>query len=303
MNGMRPHKGILAALAAYLLWGFFPIYWKSIRMVPAYEILCHRVVWSLIFLIILLALTKRWIWLKPLLMKPKLILPFAGSGFILAFNWLIYIWGVNSGYIVETSLGYFINPLVNVLLGVIFLKERLRHVQWLSISIAFGGVLYLTFQYGQFPWIALGLAFSFGFYGLLRKTASLASLEGLSLEMSILFLPALLFILYFESHGMGSFLSGNITVKTLLPVSGLVTSIPLLFFAFGARKVTLTTLGLLQYIAPSLQLMVGVFIYHESFPKVRMIGFLFIWIALLIYSIEGIWNAKSFRNRKTQESI
>ncbi len=286
-------------MTAYALWGFFPIYWKSIQIVPAYEILCHRVVWSLGFLIVLLTITKRWKWLRPLLLNPKLMLPFMGSGFILAFNWLIYIWGVNSGYIVETSLGYFINPLINVLLGVIFLKEKLRKMQWLSISIAFAGVLYLTFQYGQFPYIALALAFSFGFYGLLRKTASLSSLEGLSLEMTILFLPAILFIFYFESEGIGSFLIGNAVVKTLLPVSGLVTSIPLLFFAFGARNVTLTTLGLLQYIAPSIQLVVGVFIYQESFPKVKMIGFLFIWIALLIYSVEGVWVAKKHpRKRK-----
>jgi chloramphenicol-sensitive protein RarD len=171
------------------------------------------------------------------------------------------------------------------------------------VAIAFCGVLYLTFMYGQFPWIALTLAFSFGFYGLLRKTASLPSLEGLSLEMSILFLPALFFIFYFESQGLGSFMSGGPIVKTLLPVSGLVTSIPLLFFAFGARNVTLTTLGLLQYVAPSLQLMVGVLIYHESFPRIRFIGFLFIWVALLIYSIEGVWTAKLSSNRKAKRFI
>ena len=291
-------KGVLAALSAYLLWGFFPIYWKSIHTVPAFEILCHRVVWSMLFLIIILSLRKHWKWLRPALAVPKTILPFVASAFILAGNWLTYIWGVNSGHIVETSLGYFINPLVNVLLGVVFLKERLRKIQWFSIAMAFAGVLYLTFQYGQFPWIALTLAFSFGFYGLIRKTARLSSLEGLSVEMAILFIPALFFIFYFESQGSGSFLTGNVITKTLLPVSGLVTSIPLLLFAFGARNITLTTLGLLQYVAPTLQLMVGVFIYMESFPQTRMIGFTFIWIALLIYSVEGVWVAKSSRNKK-----
>lgn len=281
-------KGVLAALAAYLLWGFFPIYWKSIHTVPAFEILCHRVVWSMLFLIIILSIRKHWSWLRPALTSPKTILPFVVSAFILAGNWLTYIWGVNSGHIVETSLGYFINPLVNVLLGVVFLKERLRKIQWLSIAMAFIGVLYLTFQYGQFPWIALTLAFSFGFYGLMRKTARLASLEGLSVEMAVLFLPALVFISYFEYNGSGSFLAGSAFTKTLLPVSGLVTSIPLLLFAHGARKITLTTLGLLQYIAPTLQLMVGVFIYMESFPRTRIIGFTFIWVALLVYSIEGL---------------
>lgn len=278
----------MAALSAYLLWGFFPIYWKSIHTVPAFEILCHRVVWSMLFLIIILSIRKHWNWLKPALTVPKTILPFVASAFILAGNWLTYIWGVNSGHIVETSLGYFINPLVNVLLGVVFLKERLRKIQWLSITMALIGVLYLTFQYGQFPWIALTLAFSFGFYGLMRKTARLASLEGLSVEMAILFLPALVFISYFEYNGSGSFLAGSAFTKTLLPVSGLVTSIPLLLFAYGARNITLTTLGLLQYIAPTLQLMVGVFIYMENFPKTRIIGFTFIWTALLVYSIEGL---------------
>jgi chloramphenicol-sensitive protein RarD len=281
-------KGVLAALSAYLLWGFFPIYWKSIHAVPAFEILCHRVVWSMLFLIIILSIRKHWNWLRPALTAPKTILPFVASGFVLAGNWLTYIWGVNSGHIVETSLGYFINPLVNVLLGVVFLKERLRRIQWLSIAMAFTGVLYLTFQYGQFPWIALTLAFSFGFYGLMRKTARLASLEGLSVEMAVLFLPALIFISYFEYNGSGSFLAGSAFTKTLLPVSGLVTSIPLLLFAYGARNITLTTLGLLQYIAPTLQLTVGVFIYMESFPKTRIIGFTFIWVALLVYSIEGL---------------
>ena len=291
-------KGVLAALSAYLLWGFFPIYWKSIHTVPAFEILCHRVVWSMLFLIIILSVRKHWNWLRPALAAPKTILPFVASAFILAGNWLTYIWGVNSGHIVETSLGYFINPLVNVLLGVIFLKERLRKIQWLSIVMAFIGVLYLTFQYGQFPWIALTLAFSFGFYGLMRKTARLSSLEGLSVEMAVLFLPALVFISYFESQGSGSFLAGSAFTKTLLPVSGLVTSIPLLLFAYGARNITLTTLGLLQYIAPTLQLMVGVSIYLESFPKTRIIGFTFIWLALFVYSIEGLLVAKSRKNMK-----
>ena len=288
-KGLRFHKGILSAITSYLLWGFFPIYWKSIKVVPVYEILCHRVVWSLFFLIILLSIRKHWKWLKTAFAAPKMVLPFVASAAIIAGNWLTYIWGVNSGYIVETSLGYFINPLVNVLLGVVFLKERLRRIQWFSIITAFLGVLYLTFQYGQFPWIALTLAFSFGFYGLIRKTAQFASMEGLSIEIALLFIPALFFIFYFESHGTGSFLSGSYTIKTLLPLSGIITSVPLLFFAFGARNVTLTTLGLLQYIAPTLQLMVGVFIYNESFPKIRLIGFLFIWIALVIYSLEGIW--------------
>lgn len=300
-KGLQSHKGILSALTAYLLWGFFPIYWKSIKVVPVYEILCHRVVWSLLFLIILLSIRKHWKWLKPALVVPKTILPFVGSAVIIAGNWLTYIWGVNSGYIVETSLGYFINPLVNVLLGVVFLKEKLRRIQWISIIIAFLGVLYLTFQYGQFPWIALTLAFSFGFYGLIRKTARLASMEGLSIEMAILFIPALFFIIHFESHGSGSFLSGNYTIKTLLPLSGIITSVPLLFFAFGARNITLTSLGLLQYVAPTLQLLVGVYIYNESFPKIRLIGFLFIWIALIIYSTEGIWVARRKRLLKNKE--
>lgn len=216
-----------------------------------------------------------------------MLLTFTLSGTLLAVNWYTYIWGVNNGHIVETSLGYFINPLVNVLLGFVFLKERMRPAQWLALSVAAAGVLYLTFNYGSFPWIALTLAFSFGAYGLLRKTAPLNSAEGLFVETAVLFLPALGFLLLEEARGVGALGHMGATTTLLLIGAGAATSIPLLLFASGARRITLTTLGLLQYVAPTLQFLIGVLIYHEPFGVERLIGFGLIWLALALYTAES----------------
>lgn len=280
-------NGIFAAIGAYTLWGLLPIYWKTIDEVPAFEILCHRMVWSLLFLIVILSWKKHWRWLKKAAQTRGTLFTFLGSAVILALNWLTYIWAINSGYIVEASLGYFINPLISVVLGVLFLKERLRLWQWLSISLALTGVSYLTFSYGKFPWIALILAFSFGFYGLLRKTAALSSLEGLSVEMAIMFMPALAYLLYLESLGTASFGHTTVTTSGILALTGIVTATPLLFFAYGAKRVQLSTLGILQYISPSMQFLLGVLVYKEDFPQSRLIGFIIIWISLFIYSFES----------------
>ena len=204
----------------------------------------------------------------------------------------VYIWGVNAGFIVETSLGYFINPLVNVLLGYVFLKERMRPVQWAALAVALAGVLYLTFSYGAFPWIALTLAFSFGLYGLIRKTASLNSAEGLFVETAALFLPALGFLLFHELRGTGALGHVNATTTLLLIGAGAVTSIPLILFAAGARRVTLTTLGLLQYIAPTMQFLIGVLVYGEPFGVGRVVGFGLIWAALVLYTAESLMNRR-----------
>ncbi len=217
-----------------------------------------------------------------------MLLTFALSGSLLAINWFTYIWGVNAGHVVETSLGYFINPLVNVLLGYLFLKERLRPAQWLALAVAVSGVLYLTFSYGAFPWIALTLAFSFGVYGLIRKTAPLNSAEGLFLETAIIFLPAFGFLLWQETRGVGGFGHISPTTTLLLIGAGAVTSIPLILFAAGARRITLTTLGLLQYIAPTMQFLIGVLIYGEPFGAGRVVGFGLIWLALLLYTAESV---------------
>lgn len=290
---------MLSAFSAYALWGFLPIYWKAVQKVPASEILCHRIVWSFVFVVLLLIWKKHWGWLQQARKNPVTLITFLGTSCIMGLNWFIYVWAVNAGHIVDTSLGYFINPLINVLLGVLFLKERLRPWQWIAIGIAASGVTYLTLSYGSFPWIALSLAITFGFYGLLSKTAPLGALAGLSLETTFLFLPALVYLLYLEWMGTASFGHTGTMTSTLLAFAGVVTALPLLWFAYGAKRVTLTTLGFLQYITPTLQLLLGVLVYGEAFTKTQMVGFSAIWMALSIYSLEGIIE----RRRKSNSAL
>ena len=282
------NKGMLYAAGAYIIWGLLPLYWKALHVVPAGQILSQRIVWSLFFVAVMLTARRQWGWLRGALRRPRVILTFALSGTLLGINWFIYIWAVNAGHIVETSLGYFINPLVNVLLGYLVLKERLRPAQWLALSVALAGVLYLTISFGAFPWIALTLAFSFGTYGLIRKTAPLNSAEGLFIETAVLFLPAFGFLLLMESRGVGAFGHAGLPVTLLLIGAGIVTSIPLLLFAAGARRIPLTTLGLLQYIAPTMQFLIGVLVYNETFGLTRLIGFGLVWLALVLYTIETV---------------
>ncbi len=282
------NKGLLYGIAAYVLWGLMPLYWKTLQSVPSTEIVGHRMIWSLVFVAGLLALKQHWSWLEPVLKNRKTVLTVLAAAAILAANWLTYVWGVNAGQIVQTSLGYFINPLVNVLLGVLFLRERLRPWQWAAIGIAGGGVLYLTVSYGALPWIALVLAFTFAIYGLLKKTAPLNAQEGLSMEMGLLFLPALGYLLYREANGTGSFGHAGLTTSLLLIFTGLATGLPLLLFAASVRRITLSSAGILQYIAPTIQFLLGVVVYQEAFGPARLVGYSLIWTALLIYSIEGI---------------
>jgi len=288
-------RGLLYGAAAYFLWGVFPIYWKLLNKVSAIEILLHRMVWSLVFLAIVLAVRKHWNWLSIVRRRPQVLLTISLSALLLALNWFTFIWAINHGFIVEASLGYFINPLLNVALGVIFLKERLRRGQGVAIVIALLGVIYLTVTYGAFPWIALTLAFTFGLYALLRKTAALDSLEGLSLEMALLFLPALAFIVYGELSGTATFLHSTWASSSLLVLAGAVTAVPLLFFAAAVRRAPLVVIGLLQYLAPTLQFIIGVLIYGEPFNSTRFIGFCFIWIALAIYAGDSVlrWQRRS----------
>ena len=282
------NRGLIYGAAAYAIWGLLPVYWKALESVPASEILAHRMTWSLLFLLFLTLVGKRWGWIRQLLARPSAGFTFLCTGGVLALNWFVYIWAVNSGRIVETSLGYFINPLLYVVLGVVFLAERLRRVQWLAVAIAGAGVVYLTAKYGAFPWVALTLAFTFGVYGLLRKTAPLGALEGLSLETALMFLPAAGFLLYREHTGSGVFGHGGPGTSILLALGGAATALPLLLFAAAARRIRLVTVGLLQYIAPTLQLLLGVCVYGEPFGRTRLVGFTIIWIALAIYSLEGI---------------
>ena len=281
------NRGVLNAIGAYVIWGFLPIYWKAIQQVPALQILNHRVVWSLVFLAILISARKNWSPLRQAIRQPKIVLVYGLAACLLAVNWLTYIWGVNAGFIVETSLGYFINPLVNVLLGVLFLREKIRPLQWVPIGMATAGVLYLTFSYGSLPWIALVLAFTFALYGLLKKTAPLGSLHSLTLETGILFVPSLLYLVYVALQGSGIFIEYNTLTNLLLVFTGVVTAVPLLLFGAAARSINLSLLGLLQYIAPTCQFLIGVLIYNEPFTQARLIGFSIIWAALFLYWLES----------------
>ena len=275
------------AIGAYGLWGIFPIYWKQLQQVPATEIIGHRIVWSLVFAFGMVVFKKRFRLMLQTIRNPRMVLIYGIAAAVLTVNWTTYVWGINAGYIVETSLGYFINPLVSVLLGVIFFRERLRVLQWAAIALAAVGVGYLTVRYGSLPWIALVLAFSFGTYGLIKKSAPLEALEGLSLELCLLFIPAMLYLLYLESRGVGTF--GHVDLSSLLlALGGIVTAAPLLMFAGAARRIPLSMVGILQYIAPTLQFSIGVWVYGEEFSRTRFTGFCFIWAALLIYTVEGL---------------
>jgi chloramphenicol-sensitive protein RarD len=250
----------------------------------------HRFIWSLAFLAIILLIKQRWAWLKPALRQPKLIGLFILSAVLLAANWFTYIWAVNAGRVVDASLGYFINPLINVLLGVVFLHERLNKTQWLTIAIASLGVGWLTWQAGHLPWVALILATTFGFYGLLRKTAQLGALEGLSLETLVLFPIALGGLLWLIFSGHSDFIAAPINTQLLILLAGPITAIPLLLFAAGARRIPLSLVGILQYTGPTLQLLIGIFVFHEDFGIERLIGFGLIWLALFIYALDS-WRA------------
>jgi chloramphenicol-sensitive protein RarD len=286
---------MLYAAGAYALWGLVPVYFKALQHVPPLEILAHRIVWSLVFLAIVLAWRRQWAWIGAVLRRPRVLAGFIASAILISINWFIYIWAVNNGRVIDASLGYFINPLINVLLGFLLLHERLRPGQWATVALAAGGVAWLTWQGGHLPWIALTLAITFGTYGLLRKTAALGALEGLSLETLILFPAALGYLIVLTLHGHNSFATAPDSTKWLLVAAGPITAIPLLMFAAGARRIPLSLLGLLQYIGPTLQLLLGVWLYHEPFGGPRLVGFAMIWAALALYSAEGLWRAWSAR--------
>ncbi|HUG21453.1 EamA family transporter RarD [Piscinibacter sp.] len=281
------HPGIASAALAYVCWGLFPLYFKQLAEVAALEVLAHRVVWSLLFLLVVLTVRRQWAWWRQALRQPKVLGAFAFSALLLSANWLTYIWAVTHGHVVDASLGYFITPLVNVLLGYTVLHERLRPLQWTAVALAGVGVLWLAVQGGELPWIALVLACTFGAYGLLRKTASLGALEGLALETMLLAPAAFALLGWGMLQGSGSFPSADSSTNALLIGIGPVTAIPLLLFAAGARRIPLSTLGLLQYLAPSIQFVLGIWLFHEAFTPTRFVGFCLIWLALAIYSAEG----------------
>ena len=287
MMGGQLTRGMVAASLSYTIWGILPIYWKALDHVPAYEILGHRMAWSLPFVILFLIISGQRSKIHQSQSR-KILTISAASAALLAVNWLIYIWAVNAGHIVETSLGYYINPLVTVAFGVIFLNERLRTGQIAALVLAGCGVIYLTLVYGSFPWIALSLAITFAIYGLFHKKIRIGPMNSLYLETLVFFLPAVALILFLGRDGSSGFLHGDGATMVLLAGTGLITTIPLLLFGYAAQKIPLFLLGILQYTAPTLNLLIGVFIYGEEFPFSRMIGFLLVWSALAIFLAEGI---------------
>jgi chloramphenicol-sensitive protein RarD len=287
---MKP--GIAYALGAFFIWGLLPLYLHLLAPVSTAEILAHRIVWSFATIALLLVGLRRLSWIRAELRRPRRLLRFAVTAVLVSGNWMLYIWSVNSGHVIDSSLGYFINPLVNVLLGALLLHERLRFGQKIPIALAAAGVAWLTFQAGSPPWIGLALAISFALYGLLRKTAELGALEGFAVESAFLTPFALGYLLWRDAGGALAFASAADGTRWLLVCAGPVTAIPLLLFAAGARRIPLSTLGVLQYVAPTLQWLSGIFAFHEAFDPHKAVGFACIWVALALYAGEGLWFAR-----------
>jgi chloramphenicol-sensitive protein RarD len=285
-------RGLWVAAASFVLWGLMPLYWHLLAAVPPLQIVAHRMVWSTLLVVGWLAWKRRH-WLREILAQPRAAWMLALSGACIAFNWSLYIWAVNNGHVIETALGYFINPLLNVVIGVLVLRERLRPVQWLSVAIAAAGVLWLTLHYGSFPWIALALAASFGAYGMIRKLAAVEAIAGLGVESLYLFLPALALLGWAEWHGQGA-LAGAWGWGTgaLLVIAGALTALPLIGFSYAVRRIPYSTIGLMQYIAPTLQFLAGVFFFAEPFDRARAVGFVLIWIALAVFVGDSVYRAR-----------
>jgi len=280
--------GVIYAGAAFLIWGLAAVYWKELKSVPPLEIIAHRVAWSFFFLLPLIVLQRQWAEFVVILKNLRMVLILLTSAILVAANWLIYVWAVNNNHLLQASLGYYINPLVNVVLGMVFLKERLRPPQVIAVLLAAAGVLYLTVQYGRFPWIAISLAMSFGLYGLIRKMAPVSSLVGLAVETLLLSLPAIGYLFYLDFQGTGSIFRVSFNLDLLLIGCAPLTAIPLLFFTAGAKRLYLSTVGLMQYIGPSGMFLLAVFYYHEPFSTAQVWTFVMIWSALAIYSTDSV---------------
>jgi chloramphenicol-sensitive protein RarD len=280
-------SGVLQASLAYGMWGLLPLYFHLLAAVAPLEIVLHRTLWSLAFVLVLLAVLRRWAWLGAVARRPGTLAAFALSALLLSSNWLVYVWAVNHGRVVESSLGYFITPLVNVLLGYFVLHERPRRMQWVALAIAAAGVLWLALFAGSLPWVGLVLAATFGIYGLMRKTAPLGAIEGLALETLLLAPVAAGLLAWRTSQGDSAF-AGDTALLGLLVLSGPLTALPLLLFAAGARRIPLTTLGVLQYIGPSIQFVLGVWLFREPLGGPRLAGFMLIWLALVVYTGESL---------------
>lgn len=290
MRSLR--SGVGFGIGAYAMWGLFPLYWPLVDQASAFEILAHRMVWTLLVVIGLLTVMRRWAAVRALSARSVALL--AGAAVVISINWGMFIWAVNNGHVIETSLGYFINPLVTVLVAVVVLKERLRRVQWAAIALAGLAVLILTINYGRPPWISLVLAGSFATYGFVKKKADTGAIESLAVETTVVLLPAAGYLLWLEAAGRGIFGHQGVAVDVLLVGAGVVTALPLLCFGAAATRIPLATLGLLQYLTPITQFALGVWVFAEPVPTVRLLGFTLVWLALIMFSVD------SLRHRRRQ---
>ncbi|TYB69566.1 EamA family transporter RarD [Nonomuraea sp. PA05] len=291
-------RGVLYGIAAYIMWGLFPLYWPLLKPSGAIEILAHRMVWSLVTVLVVLAVRRHWAWVKEIARQPRKLGLLAIAALFVTVNWGVYIYAVNSGHIVEGSLGYFINPLVNVLFGVVLLRERLRPLQWVAVGFGALAVVVLTFDYGRLPWVALTLAFSFGIYGLVKKRAGVAGTESLAVENLIMLLPALGYLGFLQVGGEATFGQEGAGHVLLMVGTGLLTAVPLICFGAAAISVPLSTIGLLQYIAPILQFACGVLVAKEVMPSSRWIGFSIVWLALAVFTYDSLRAARKTRTAR-----
>lgn len=299
-------RGVLYGATAYAMWGLFPLYWPLLKPSGAVEILAHRMAWSLVAVLVILAIRRHWSWIRAMLRQPRKLALLALAATVISINWGVYIYGVNTGHVVESALGYFITPLINVLFGVVLFRERLRRWQWAAVGLGAVAVVILTVDYGRVPWIALALACSFGTYNLVKKTAGVDALESLTVETLVLLLPALGYLGFLQATGAATFGRLGVGHALLLAGAGVITAIPLLFFGAAAIRVPLSTMGLLQYIAPILQFLCGVLIAHETMPASRWAGFTIVWLALVIFSWDTVRHARAARltpQEKALESV
>ncbi|CAB4340385.1 unannotated protein [freshwater metagenome] len=291
--------GLIFGLSAYILWGLFPLFWPLLKPASAYEIVAHRAVWTLLFCLVVLAFNKKLRAMFGRLREPKILIGLTATSILISINWITYIWATNNGHVVEASLGYYINPLVMIAFGVILLKEKMRAGQWLAVAIATVGVIILTVDYGHLPWIAISLALSWGSYGVIKKVLGLGALEGLTIETLISLLPYAIFLLILQNQGTGQF-GQSIGITVLLLSAGVVTAVPLLLFNGSTTRLPYTVIGLLQYITPTIQFAIGVWLRHEDMSLASWIGFFVIWIALITLGVDLVRSSRSINNRITQ---
>jgi chloramphenicol-sensitive protein RarD len=294
VTSQEQHRaGLACGAGAYLLWGLFPLYWPLLEPANAIEILAHRMIWSLLFMLILITIRRDWSSVRGAVADRRTLRRLSVAAVAVSVNWGVYIWGVNSNQVVETSLGYFINPLLTVLAGVLILKERLRPAQWAAVGVGTLAIVVLTVDYGRLPWIALALACSFATYGFLKSQITVGAVESMTIETGVLFIPAVITLAVLSSRSQTTFGHAGAGNALLLIGTGAVTAIPLLLFASAARRLPLTVLGLLQYLAPVLQFAVGVGIRHEAMPPARLAGFGLVWIALIVLTADAIRHLRS----------